>query len=351
MRHEENSRPLECSSEPGVVDRCHHRLAGSGSRDEQIAVSSVTPSDLDLLEQPLLERSQVKLGGRQLERRRVVRRPTTFARRTPRRRRSRSRRSPSRTRTLPPSSRRHPDCAARDSNVPLEPSDLSAVGQVGRPDVRRRRAALPVEDPRLGVEPSRRRVVRDPHVDTDRRQLVECPGFGAVGVRRRQQPHATPFVTVSTQGVEQRSHAAPPDERHHHVDPDRRRDLGGEFVLDRRLAPSVRQHRGVEQSASAAARAERCFRRVAVRESLRACEAAKQSDRPARPNPARVRPADQGLGPAEERHRRCALPRSAIQRSAPRASRRAFRSGPRRRHLEGRRSGLSNRARSLPRSS
>ena len=51
-----------------VVDRRHDGLAGAGGGDEQVAVPPVPSSDLDLLEQPLLERTQVDLRRRQLER-------------------------------------------------------------------------------------------------------------------------------------------------------------------------------------------------------------------------------------------------------------------------------------------
>ncbi len=53
---EQQAGPGELLAEPPVVERGHHRLAGAGGGDEQVAVVALLAGELDQLEQPLLER-------------------------------------------------------------------------------------------------------------------------------------------------------------------------------------------------------------------------------------------------------------------------------------------------------
>ena len=58
---EEQPVARERRSEARVVDRRHDRLARAGRGDEQVAVVAMVARELDLLEQALLERSQLEL--------------------------------------------------------------------------------------------------------------------------------------------------------------------------------------------------------------------------------------------------------------------------------------------------
>src|SRR3954454_3236028 len=61
MGNEEETRPRQFRSQPGVKDGGHHGLAGAGRGDQQIAVMSLKPRDLDQLEQAFLERFRANL--------------------------------------------------------------------------------------------------------------------------------------------------------------------------------------------------------------------------------------------------------------------------------------------------
>ena len=138
-------------------------------------------------------------------------------------------------------------------HVPLEPGHLRGVGEVRRPDIRRREALGSVEHPCLRVESRGSDVVRDAHICTECDELVESCPLGGVGVRRRQHTQRPAGLGVTPQRGEQRADTAAPDEGHHHVDGGGRLDLGTELGPQCRFTGSIRQQRGVEQ------RCQRCL--------------------------------------------------------------------------------------------
>ena len=105
-----------------------------------------------------------------------------------------------------------------DADVPLETGDLRRVRQVRGPDVRRREARPPVEDPGLGMEPGRREVVGDPHVRTDGGELVERALLRRARVGRGEHAELSAVFAVAAQARQQWRDPAAPDEGHHGVD-------------------------------------------------------------------------------------------------------------------------------------
>ena len=160
VRHEEQTAARQLCPQARVVDSRHHRLARPGRRHEQVAMVALMPGEHDVLEQRLLERPQLELDRGQQGRvtnagdlgptlelvgvvgDEVAARPVAREDRAHLRDGVRI-------------------ASARDAHVPLEPGDLGRVGQVRRADVGRRVPALAREQPGLGVEPRRRRVVGD----------------------------------------------------------------------------------------------------------------------------------------------------------------------------------------------
>jgi hypothetical protein len=110
VRDEQETRPRERHSQPAVVDRRHHRLAGPGRGDEQVAVMAVRTRHLDLSSSRSWNgRSVSSVGGRYVvvapAAGSSVRSPELGSGRT-----ARSRRPPSRSRTPPPSGRSPRGC-------------------------------------------------------------------------------------------------------------------------------------------------------------------------------------------------------------------------------------------------
>ena len=208
-----------------VVDRRHHGLARARGGDEQVAVMPGSAGQLDLLEEPLLKRSQLDLdraqqdrvlalGGRgPLEELVVIEGDEVAAR-------------PVR---LEDGAHLRDDVGiphSRDADVPFESGDHRRVREVRRADVRGRVPAPAVEEPRLGMEARGGRVVGDLDLGSERRQLVERSQFGAVRVGRGDDAKPLAGFAMSPQHVHHRTDAAPPHEGHHDVDGVRRVNLG-----------------------------------------------------------------------------------------------------------------------------
>ena len=97
------------------------------------------------------------------------------------------------------------------------------------------------------MESSRRGVVGDLDLRPEPYQLVERALFGAVRVRRRQDAQRLAGLAMSPEGVDERSNAAPANERHHDVDRICGGNLGTELVADGRLAGRVGEDGRIEQ--------------------------------------------------------------------------------------------------------
>ena len=185
-----------------VVDRRHDRLARAGCGDEEVPVPPVRARELDLLEQPLLKRHRGRSRSG-CSRSVCLRLPSApCARGT--RSRSYGTKSPLSQYDVEDGGHLRDDVGvanAGDSNVPLEPGDQRRVRQVGRSDVRGRVAALPMEQPRLRVQPCRRGVVGDLDLGSERRQLVERTQLRAVRVRRRNDAQRLSVPAMPTKCV------------------------------------------------------------------------------------------------------------------------------------------------------
>ena len=134
-----------------------------------------------------------------------------------------------------------------DADIPLEPRHLRGVGEVRRADVGGRVAARPMEDPRLRVEARRGRVVRDADVGTEACELVERALLRAAGVRGREDAQPLALRAVAAKRVDERAHAAPPDECDHGVDRVGRAHLRAQLVNEARLTRGVGEDGRVEQ--------------------------------------------------------------------------------------------------------
>src|SRR5215211_3147030 len=65
--HKEQTRSRQNRSQADKIHRRHHRLASSGRSHDQVSVMPTESGELHLLEQALLKRPKVKLGGRQFK--------------------------------------------------------------------------------------------------------------------------------------------------------------------------------------------------------------------------------------------------------------------------------------------
>ena len=184
----------------GRSRRRHDGLSRSGRGDEQVPVVSVPSGDGDLLEQALLKRSQVKLRRWQFEPMRLQRRAVSARGTRPARTGSRSSLSQYESKTAVDLGDDIGVAQTGHADVPLQPGHQRAVREVRRPDVRRCRPSMSVEQPRLGVQPCRRHVVGHLDLDTDRRQRVERSRLGAVRVGRGHKANGTTLIAVPAQG-------------------------------------------------------------------------------------------------------------------------------------------------------
>ena len=246
MGDEQQAGARKPSPQSCVVERCHHGFPGSGRRNEEVPVVPRFPGQLDLLEEPLLERVGAHLhgadedlgAGRSIDRTRpellaVVR--LEFA-----------------AVPIALEDRGHLLDDVRvarpgDPDVPFEPRHLRLVRQVRRADVGGRETRVAVKDPGLRVQPRRTGVVGNPHLGAGFLQRVERPRLSRTGVGRRQKEERPPLPAVGRNGLHQRRNAAPADEGHHHVDPVGRRDLLEDLPPDPRLPRRVGQQRRIEQ--------------------------------------------------------------------------------------------------------
>ena len=123
----------KCRSEARVVDSRHDGLAGAGGRDEQVAVVTLVACQHDLLEQRLLERTQLDLD-RAKQRESSAREHLSPPRELVAVVSGRSRCSPSSSRRRRPSSRPRPDCGRprRERSTRARAPAPSASGSTSR---------------------------------------------------------------------------------------------------------------------------------------------------------------------------------------------------------------------------
>jgi hypothetical protein len=244
---EEQPRTRQALAQAGVIHGGHDGLARARRGYQQVPVMSLLPRQLDLLEEPLLERLQPQLDRAEHDLQ------------------SAGRLAPGliqedlaivglEVAAVPVGLEHRGDLVhhvgiarARHTHVPLQPADLRRVRQVRGADVRGRESAAAVEQPRLGVEPGRAGVVRDPDLGADAPELVQGARLGRASVRRRQHPERGATLAVASQRIEQRNEPGPAHERHDHVDAVGRRDLCQDLAAHARLAGRIGQEPGVEQ--------------------------------------------------------------------------------------------------------
>src|ERR1700674_1397610 len=101
--------------------------------------------------------------------------------------------------------------------------------QIGRTDISGRKTAIPGEEPRLRVQASKSRVVRDLDLDADLREFLEGSNVGGPRIRGRDQANWHPSIAESAKLVHEYPNAAPDDKGAEEVDTVRRL----QFLLDR----------------------------------------------------------------------------------------------------------------------
>ncbi len=234
-------------AEAPVVQRCHHGLAGSGRRHQQISVAVMAVTlDLQLLEQALLvvERMDVERhvptadrrtlrvplpAERRLEPLRVLIRVVALKRVvTPVRLEGRAHAVNERSRF-----------ALAETHVPFEALVQRGEGHVRRSEERGGQAARSVQQPRLGVQLCPIRVVGDAHLSTGPYKFRERFGLGCPHVRRCDDAQAAVAFDEVLELVQQSPHAAPDHEADEQIDPDRTRQFALQLLTDRGLPVAV----------------------------------------------------------------------------------------------------------------
>ena len=107
---------------------------------------------------------------------------------------------------------------AREANVPLQPVGQRRPGHVRRADVRRRHPRRPAEQPRLGVQPRRSRLVGDLDVGAQLHEAVEGPLVGGAHVGRRDDAQPTAALAQLEERLLEHAEALPLDEGAEQVD-------------------------------------------------------------------------------------------------------------------------------------
>lgn len=133
------------------------------------------------------------------------------------------------------------------TDVPFEAARLGRLGEVRGADVGGRETRAAMEEPGLGVQPRRGRVVGHANLGASIAKDVQGIWLSRPGVGGRQHPEGSPCSAVRAKSLQEGRNAAPTDERHHDVDPVGRPDLLLDLVPDPRLARGVGQQRGVEE--------------------------------------------------------------------------------------------------------
>ena len=149
-------------------------------------------------------------------------------------------RRPERVEQMPVRHRREPD-------VPLQPVEQCALRQVRRPDVRRAEPRVPVEQPRLRVQPRHPGLVRDAHLGPELRQPVDRPPLARPDVRRGDHPQPSTPAQQPRQVLLDHPHPVPLHERAQQIHPVCRRQLPLHLRPDPRLVPPVHQQRARRQ--------------------------------------------------------------------------------------------------------
>ena len=114
---------------------------------------------------------------------------------------------------------------AGDAQVPFQPGVLGLMREVRRPDERRRRAGLAVEQPGLGVQSGVGDVVGDPNLRAEVGEVAQRLELGATGVGGGEDAQGLALSAVPLQRSAQGVESTAADERHHQVDGIRRCDL------------------------------------------------------------------------------------------------------------------------------
>jgi hypothetical protein len=98
---------------------------------------------------------------------------------------------------------------------------------------------LPAEEPGLGVQAGGAGLVADLDLGAAPHQLVDRPALGGADVGRGDDPERFSVTAVPVDGVDDQPEALPLDERAQQVDPVGGGDLGGELLVEGRLAAGV----------------------------------------------------------------------------------------------------------------
>ncbi len=251
MRDEQQPVAREARAEPGVVEGRDHRLARAGRRDNQVAVPVVNrPLRLEPFEDLRLVRVRADLESGHHGRRR---RDLVTAERGP---------QPLRgvlvvgvvvdERGVCPVAvegagelanqvrRRH----RGQPHVPLQPVHQRGARQVAAADEGGVEAGVAVEEPRLGMQPSRPRLVADLHLSAEpTHERVDGSLLGGSHVRRGDDAERDAAAAQHVQLLLEDPQAVPAHERAEQVDAVGRGELRAQLGAERRLVPGVGDQR------------------------------------------------------------------------------------------------------------
>ena len=262
MRDEQQPRAVRAGTHSLVIERRHHRLAGTRRRDDEVAVAAVNRAvRLELLQHARLVRPRCHLKTREADAlallpagRREQGTIEPFAIATGVVRLESGVRPIAVERCLELAhERRRRDVA--DAHVPLDAVEQRRRRQVRRAHEPRAVPAVAVKDPGLRVQARTARLVVHLHLGAVLRdQPIERPSIRAPRVRARDDADRHPVVLQPPQLILDDADARPHDEGTQQVDAIGRCELVAQLAADTRLALCVRQQRRLRQAGTRATR-------------------------------------------------------------------------------------------------
>ncbi len=137
---------------------------------------------------------------------------------------------------------------ARQPNVPLQALDQCRPRQVRAPDERRVEAGVASEEPRLGMQPGRLRLIGDPHLCPKApHQLVQGTSLGGADVRGRENAQRNAALSEPVERLLEHPEAMPADERTEKIYTIRAGHLGAQLGTEVGVLRSICQESSIRQ--------------------------------------------------------------------------------------------------------
>ena len=144
-----------------------------------------------------------------------------------------------------------PIAGCRNTDIPLESTDLCRMGQIGGANIRCRKPRFPVEQPRLRMQARPTPVVRYPDVSAAIPERLERTRLGCARIRRREYPEVSSGSAMVTERCDEWRDAALANKGHDQVNAVGRMNFGEQLVahtgLSRRIGEQGRNTRRVRR--------------------------------------------------------------------------------------------------------